>query len=534
MPTPDVVFNPQAFASMRRGFSKLARLLATTLGPGAGVVLSAGRPAESPEPLVDTAAIAQRFVELPDRRENVGAMLARHLAWRMNVNVGDGCATMATIAEALLDRAQRALAAGIHPAALQAGIAAATAAAVAELRHMTRPLAGEDELVAVARTVTGEHQLSALVAEIFDILGPDAAVTVEEYVAPYLEREYLHGGRWLAFLASPFLITSPEQRLATVDDAAVALFAGEVRTLDDVRPLLDSLPEDGRRLLLVANRVEGDALAALVHNQQRGALRVVAATMRQAGEANRDDYADLAALTGARVLLPEAGETLRSIRPPDLGRARRASCAATTLDVTGGRETPELREHLAALRRRAASIEVDRDGTRSALRARVGRLLGGSAVLKLGAATKAETALLCQRAERATQALATALRAGVVPGGGAAYLACLPAVRALALPGDQAQGAGCVLHALQAPLRQIVANAGFRDPQTALAEALRAGKGYGYDALADAVVAMEPCGVIDPAEVAVAALQVAASGAATLLSTDVLILKRAPAISAQP
>jgi chaperonin GroEL len=527
--------NPDALARMKRGFDVLADLLARTIGPTQGQILSAAGSRSAPELLVDAATIARRFLALPDRREDVGAMLARNLVWRVHQVVGDGCATAAALAQAMVAQAHRYSEAGADMASLRMGITAATDAALDALRHMARPVCGERDLLNVARTATAEPRISVLLAEIYDILGADAYVAVEEYLAPYLEREYLQGGQWKAYLASPYLISSPEQQVAVLQDGAVALFAGEISELDEIRPLLDILASTGRRrLLLVANKISGSALTTLVLNHQRQQIQVVAATLRRAGEHNRQDFADLALLTGARLLALETGDRLQAITPAALGTVQYVKASANMLIVSGRRDNPALREHITALRQQLARVVVDREDERAALRQRIGRLSGSVATLKIGAPTRSEAALLCQKAEQGIHVLAGALRDGVVLGGGVAYLNCIPALRQLRLSGDATYGAAAVAQALEAPFRWIVANRGLRAPNVVLAEVRRCGSHYGYDAVDDAVVDMETSGILDGAEVNSAALHAAASATAMLLSTDVVVLKHRPELSMEP
>jgi chaperonin GroEL len=414
------------------------------------------------------------------------------------------------------------------------GIAAATNAALDALQGMARPAIGERDLLHIARTATGEPRISALLAEIYDILGPDAYVEVEEYLAPYLEREYLPGGQWKAFLASPYLISSPEQRGAVLQDGAVALFAGEISELEDIRPLLDILANtERRRLLLVANKISGAALATLVLNHQRKQIQVVAATLRRPGEQNQQDFADLAILTGARCLAPETGDQIRAITPAALGTVQFVKTTPDMLIVSNRRDNPALREHITALRQQLARA-VDGEDERAELRQRIGRLSGSVATLKIGAPTRSEAAVLRQKAEQGIHALAGTMSDGVVPGGGVAYLNCIPALEQLRLRGDAIYGAAVVAQALEAPFRWIVANAGVRTPNVVLAEARRTGPEYGYEAIGDAVVDMNMAGILDSAGVVSAALQAAASTTTMLLTTDVIVLKRHPELSMEP
>lgn len=535
MPAPSVIFSPDAHQSIQRGFGTLADLLARTIGPAPRQILSAGSPHTDPELLSDAATIARRFLALPDRREDVGAMLARNLVWRVHQTTGDGGATAVALAHAISLRSRRYAAEGADTAGLRAGIAAGIEAALSALQQMTRPVCDERDLLHVAQTATGEQHLSTLIAEIYDILGPDGFVSVEEYLAPYLERDYIQGGQWLAHLASPYLVSNTEQHCATLQDAAVALYAGEISDLDEIRPLLETLVStDRRRLLLVANRISGTALNTLVLNHQRKQIQLVGATCYRVGQENHHDFEDLAILTGARLFDPAIGDRLRTITPADLGTVRYVRATRDRLIVSEHSERPALREHIAALRQHLAQVLVDSDDERIEIRQRIGRLSGRVAILKVGAATRFEATTLLQKAEQGVRAVGSAMHNGVAPGGGVAYLDCIPAVRGLHLSGDARYGAEIVAQALEAPFRWIVTNAGTHAPAAILDELRRHGAGYGYDANAAAIVKLDSAGLLDSAAVLTTALRTAASAATMLLTTDVVVLKRHPELSMEP
>lgn len=532
---PGVVFNPEAGAQLSSGFQTLAELLGATLGPTQGRVLALGDGGAQLEWLGDGATVARRFLGLPERVADVGAMLLRNLVWRVHQRAGDGCATAAVLAHALLSESQRYLLAGADAALLRSGIAAATAAALEALHAQAQPVASERELLALARTAINEPRLSLLLAEVFDLLGADADVTIEDYVAPYLEREYHQGGRWQARLASSALVTSQVLQRAVLNETPVALFAGTLETVADVQPLLEALLRAGQsRLLLVAYQISGAALTTLVVNHQRQQLRVVAVELRQAGQRRADDLADLAALTGARLLSAELGQSPRQLGLADLGHAQRVEISGESLLVVGPFGQPGRTSEIAALRARHAHLPAEQDDERAALRTRIARLVGTTATLKLGATTKLERALLRQHAEQGLRVLRGALGSGAVPGGGLAYLQCIPTVRQLELPGDQAYGAAIVARALAAPFERIVANAGRRSPAVVLAEMQRRGAGYGYDAARDTIIDLRAAGLLDSAEVLATALRAAASGASTALTTSAVVLKRSPRVSLEP
>lgn len=533
MATPAVLLADEARAPMRRGFITLANLLAITLGPLQGGIVASRDVGAPLDVLSDSATIARRFLGLPRRDESAGAMLLRNLVWRQHQRAGDGCATAAVLARALVAEAERYLAAGANAAALRQGIEAGAAAAVDALRRQACPADGELALSRVAAAATGEPRMAALLGEIFDLLGPDAHVEVEEYVAPYLEREYSAGGRWQARLASPYLISEPVRQRAALNDCVVAIYAGELTRLDQVRPLLELVVATERpRLLLAARKIGGEALSTLVLNHQREQVRVVAVELQRTGAQLDDDVADLAALTGARVYR-DLTERLETIAADGFGRARRAEADASALLVSGA-DAQARRERLALLRARLEALPATEREQQRELERGIARLAGATATLKVGAVHKVEREELRGRAERGVQALRHVLRAGVVPGGGVAYLGCVEAVRAVVCQGEAAYGRDAVAAALEAPFRQIVANSGRRDPSAALAEARRHGPTWGCDVLGDTIVEMEQAGIVDSVAVLAHALGAAASGAAMLITTDALILKRNPQMSMEP
>jgi chaperonin GroEL len=539
MTAPAVLLNPVARERLMRGFATLARLLALTLGPAARTILSTSYQSRAPEALGDAATIARRFVALPCPAENTGAMLLRNLVWRQHERCGDGCATAAVLAWAMLSAAQGYLEAGVDPVALRCGIERAVAVASEALRRAARMPDGQDDLECIALAICGDAQISPLIGELFTLLGPDASITVESYTATYLDREYLEGGRWKARLASPYLAGQPAGEplpgpaRAVLHDCSVALFAGSVGSLDDVRPLLEQVARsDRRRLLLAAHDFGEPALTTLVVNHQRGLAQILAVELREAGQRRRQDFEDLAALTGARLLAEDRSDRLRDITIESLGRVRRAEATERDLSVSGTRNSALVRAQVDTLRARlgVATEEIER----GELRARLARMANGTAVLKIGAASDAERGLLSRRAEQCIRALRLALREGVAPGGGVAFLRAAEAITRPAVCGAEEFGYDVVRRALEAPFRQIVANMGKRDPSAALAEVRRQGAGYVYDGVADALAPAAEAGILDPVGILCEALRVAASGAIMALTTEALVLKRAPEMSYNP
>ncbi|MFC2025921.1 TCP-1/cpn60 chaperonin family protein [Chloroflexota bacterium] len=328
---------PESRELLKGGFDKLARLLAVTLGPSRGMVLNPADMKSLPEPLSDAATIARRVISLPEWGEDMGAMLLRHLVWRVHQRVGDGGANAVVLAQAFLNQATRFVTAGANPVQIIKGVERAVQVAINVLENMAQPAQNEDDLVAVANAVTGEPDLSLVLGEMFDILGPHAYITIEDFVAPYLERLYIDGGRWDAKLASPYLMTSPATKQATLKEAQVALFAGELSQADEVRPLLEIIAKcKPAHLFLVCHKISGDALNSIVATHTQTDLKSIAVSIQKGAKDTIIEMGDLATLSGATLLGPELGRTLRHFTEDDLGHAKRIDATPEDLFVVGG------------------------------------------------------------------------------------------------------------------------------------------------------------------------------------------------------
>lgn len=533
MPTliPNIITDEQAHQRILAGFHTLAELLAVTLGPCHGLVLSQLGKADF-ELLSDAGTIARRFLELPDRAANTGAMLLRNLVWQINTTVGDGCATAAVLAQAMLAAAAPARAAGAQLRDIIAGMQQSVDCAIEALQAMARPVRDDADLLRLALTATNDANLSTVLAEIYARLGADAAISIEEYLAPYTEREYLPGGVWKGRLAAWGLATSGDQRVAECQNAVVALYEGTIEHVDQVLALLELVSELKKPLVLIANRIAGQALQTMVLNQQRGIMPVVAVELRSFGPENNQDFADLAALTSARVLTEAAGDALKSISQQDLGYTPFVRVSSETLVLAGPDESAQRSAHIAGLRRQleaATSLEQA-----APLRQRIGRLVGKCATLKIGASTESERLLRRRQAERAVLTLRAAMCHGLVPGGGIAYLACLPAVQELEFEGDMAFGQSAVLEALAAPFYQLLTNAGEPDPAVRLLEVLEQENIVGYDVMQRIPISDWNEAILDGASVLIEALRGAWSCVQMALTTDVIVLKQRPEISMRP
>jgi chaperonin GroEL len=525
MTTPSLISAPQTFACLRQGFDQLAALLALTLGPTQGIVLN-DRDRRSPEMLADSATIARRVIELPQRGADAGAMTLRHMVWRLHERYGDGAATAAVLAQAMLQEASKSLAAGANPMLLRHGIERGVAAAGQSLAAQAEPAAGQETLARLATGITGDPQLGLILGEMFDVLGEYAAITVEEFVAPYLEREYLDGGRWPARPSSRLLMPGENSELL-LQQPYVWVVDQKLDTLAQVQPALEAALQapDKAPLFIIAREVTGEALGTLTLNHGRGKLVIGAATLTNFGHLG-EDLDDVALLTGATLLSEVTGRPAERTGLADFGRARQVTLSRERLTLVGGAgDRQAIRKQITELRQRLA--QVDRaDNEWDRLRLRAARLAGGIGVLKIGAHTKMERELKQEQAKKAIRTLEFALAEGVVTGGGVAYLAAVPAVLAIhqdCANEDEARGVAIVAAALAAPFKQIVYNHGLVHPAVALHEVSRLGPGYGFDALTGTYTPMASAGVLDCLSVTRGALEAAASAAAMLITTDVLV-----------
>lgn len=536
--TPKVILAPAAREMLKDGFDQMARLLALTLGPTHGIVLSSTALKPAPEPITGAATTARRITALPGRGQNAGAMLLRNLVWRVYQRVGDGSATTAVLAQAMLDQASRYVAAGANPVRVQAGIQQATRCVVAALKDMASTVACQEQLASVAYTATREPDLSFVLGEMFDLLGEHAYVVVENYMAPYLEREYITGGKWDAKLISPHLVSSAGTGKAIGRECNVVLFNGTLSSADAVLPLIKILSQkEQKNLLLVAQKISDKALNTLVATfvQNKPKLQFVLVDLVRAGEKALNDLQDLSLLTGARLFNPEAGDRLEAIKPADMGSAQRAEADAEQLLVSGGKGDPEaLREQVDALRIYLSGLAFD-DNQAEEIKMRLGRLTGNMGIVKVGAHSQNERDVLHQKAQQGIHALHAALAAGILPGGGTAYLHCVALVEKMdCADEDERLGYRAVAHALRRPFEQLLQNAHVPNPGSLMHEILNSAPGLVYDTQAKKIRPASEAGILDAAQTLVVGLETASSGAQMALSTDVLVLKRKPKISYEP
>jgi len=533
MPLPDVMLGEKGRLGMLRGFEAMARLLSNTLGPVGGNIVNAREVGNEAELLTDAATIARRIIQLPERAEDAGAMLLRHMAWRAREEVGDGSATTAVLAWAIATEAHRVIVAGANPMMVKRGIETATKAAAEALEEMSIPLEGEERIAAVASASTGNHEIGKLLGEMYDVLGPNANIVIEPYVATYHDRAYREGVRFKGGYLSPYLITDTERRIAVLDDVYIVVADMRFDSTESVANVLEQVRRaGGKNVLFICKLMSDKAIGVLVANNERNTVRSTAVRPKPVGDLRRGTLENIATLVGAASLTDKSGMAPEDVSIRDIGRAARVIVTRDNYTIIGGKgDKRAIRERLKKLRQRLRQTHDPEE--RENLRKQVRQFSAGIGELRVGALTSQERKALTETAEEMMKAVMAGAESGIVPGGGAAYVACCPVVEALEAEGDEGIGVGVLARALEEPMRRIAENAGAYPPLV-IAEARRAGPGYGFDARHKRVVNMIDEGIVDPTMVARRALELASSGSNMLLTTEALILHRKPQESMSP
>ena len=535
--TPRVVFQPQVRQGMWRGISQIANAIRPTLGPCSRIVVNESKLyAGQPEFLSDGAVIARRIIQLPDREEDVGAMYLRQTLWKLHETAGDGTATAAVMFEAIFNRGVRYIAAGGDAMLLRQRLEKAGELIVDQLNNLTVQIRGKEKLSRLAETICSDPSLARMLGEIFDIIGPDGILDIRSGRSRELEREYVEGMYWNGGIFSRAMITDVALGRVQLQDVFILISDLDVHEPQDMIPLLEAAVQAGiKTLFLVLGSISDRALAVILAKPNREKIQVVAVHAPTShADARRQALEDLAVLTGGRAYVTAAGDTLPGVKIENLGRARRAWANSENFGIVAGRGDPrKIRQHFAQLRAAFKNIEAVDEHKR--LQERIGKLMGGSATLWVGAATVVEVERRKEIAERTAEAMRGALREGVLPGGGVALIACRDLLaRKLnqAQDLDERAAYDILLHASEAPLRALLLNAG-HDPSEVLASVYRAGPGYGFDVLRCQVVDMSQAGIFDAASVVKAAVFSAIHGAALALTVDVMVhLKNPPDASA--
>ena len=514
-------FDEEARRGLEAGVDKLADAVKVTLGPkGRNVVI--GKKFGAPTITNDGVSIA-REIELEDPFENMGAQLVKEVATKTNDVAGDGTTTATVLAQALIKEGLRNVAAGANPSGLKRGIEKAVKASVESIHAQSQPVNDKTQIAQVATISAADASIGEVIADAIDKVGKDGTVTVEESNTFGIELELTEGMQFDKGYLSPYFVTDPERQEAVLEDAFILFTSAKVSAVHDLVPVLEKVMQAGRPLLIIAEDVDGEALATLVVNKIRGTFTSVAVKAPGFGERRKAMLQDMAVLTGATVISEEIGLKLDSATVDLLGRARRIVVTKDATTIVDGAGSPEdVAGRVAQIKREID--DTDSDWDREKLQERLAKLAGGVAVVKVGAATEVELKEKKHRIEDALSATRAAIDEGIVAGGGTALVRSRAAVDALilTLEGDEATGARIVANSLEAPLRHIAANAGY-EGAVKVREVADAKGNVGLNAATGELVDLVAAGVIDPAKVTRSALQNAASIAALLLTTEAIV-----------
>jgi chaperonin GroEL len=516
----ELKFREEARRAILEGVNILANTVRVTLGPrGRNVVL--GKKFGSPLITKDGVTVAKE-IELKDHYQNMGAQMVREVASQTNDSAGDGTTTATVLAQAIFREGVKNVAAGANPMALKRGIERAVAAAVADLESQAKKVKSKDDLINVATVAAnGDQLIGDLIAEAMEQVGKDGVVTVEEAKGIETSLDVVEGMQFDRGYISPYFVTEPQRPEAALDEPLILLHEKKISSMRELLPVLEQVAREGRSFLLIAEDVEADALAMLVVNKLRGALRVAAVKAPGFGDRRKAMLEDIAILTGGRVITEDLGIKLENVQLADLGRAKRVLIGKEeTTIVEGGGRPNALQGRIAAIRRQIE--ETTSDYEREKLQERLAKLTGGVAVIKVGAATETEMKEKKMRVEDALNATKAAAQEGVVPGGGVALLRAAKAVNAVEANGDERTGVEIIRRVLEEPMRRIAENAG-RDGGVIVGKVRAEKKSVGYNAATGAIEDLMTAGIVDPAKVVRTALQNAASIAALLLTTDVAV-----------
>ena len=529
MAAKDLLFNEQARRSLERGVNTLADAVKVTLGPkGRNVVLE--KKFGSPSIVNDGVTIAKE-IEVSDAFENMGAQLVREVASKTNDVAGDGTTTATVLAQAIVREGLRNVAAGSNPMLIKRGIDKAVEAAVAEIKSQATPVEGKEAITNVATISANDKTIGELVAEAMDKVGKDGVITVEESKGTATNLELVEGMQFDKGYISPYMVTDPERMEAVLEEPAILLFEKKIGAVADLLPVLEKVVRGGGRpLLIIAEDVEGEALATLVVNKLRGILNVVAVKAPGFGDRRKAMMEDIAILTGGQFVTEDLGIKLENIDETALGRAKRVVITKEDTTIVEGAGTS------AAIQGRIAQIKAqidksDSDYDREKLQERLAKLAGGVAVIQVGAATETELKEKKLRIEDALSATRAAVEEGIVPGGGTTLLKAIDAIEKVEFVGDEKIGANIIKRALEAPLRTIAENAGMEG--SVVVNRVRE-TGVGFNAATNGYEDLMKAGVVDPAKVTRSALQNAASIAGLVLTTEALIAEKPEKASAAP
>ena len=515
-----IKFDAEARQKILAGVEKLSAAVTSTLGPsGRNVILD--KKFGSPQITKDGVTVAKE-IELPDPFENMGAQMVKEVASKTNDVAGDGTTTATLLAESIYREGLKNLTAGANAMALKAGIDKATAAVVESIAKQAKKVKSADEIAQVATlSANGDEEIGKMISEAMDKVGKEGTITVEEAKTLDSSLDVVEGMQFDKGYLSPYFITSPDDMECELEDPFILLFEKKISNLQDLLPLLQAVAKSGRPLMIIAEDVEGEALATLVVNKLRGTFQVCAVKAPGFGDRRKAILEDIAVLTGGRLISEDIGIKLENVGIDMLGRAKKVVVDKdNTTIVEGLGKSADIKARVEQIKKQIEDTTSDYD--REKLQERLAKLAGGVALIKVGAATEAAMKEKKDRVDDALHATRAAVEEGIVPGGGVAYLRAQKAVEALQLEGDEKVGASIVTRAIEAPLRKLVNNAG-QEAALVIANVKKATGTNGYNVRTGEYCDLLKAGVVDPAKVTRSALQNAASIAGLLLTTDCMV-----------
>ncbi|MFC1939856.1 chaperonin GroEL [Chloroflexota bacterium] len=514
-----IVFDEEVRHALKKGIDTLADAVKVTLGPK-GHCVALDKKWGAPSVIDDGVTIA-KDIELPDPFENMGVQLVKEAATKTNDACGDGTTTSTILAHAIITNGFKNVAAGAEPMSLKKGIGKATEAVVAELKRVSTEVKGKEQISQVGTITAKDREIGNLIAEVMEKVGKDGVITVEESKGLRYETEYVEGMQFDRGYISPYLITNAEKMEAVIEDPYILITDKKISAVSDLLPALEKILQVSKNLLIVAEDVDGEALATLVVNKLRGTLNILAVKAPGFGDRRKAMLEDMAILTGGKLITEEVGRKLDSVTVEDLGRARRVTADKDNTTIVEGKGSEE--ELKARIKQIKAQIEeTTSDFDREKLQERQAKLAGGVAVIKVGAATEVELKERKHRVEDALSATRAAVEEGILPGGGVALLNALPALDKLKAKDDEAVGVDIIRKAVEEPIRWIAENAG-KDGSVVVDAVKKSPPGIGYDAEADDFGDMVKKGIIDPTKVVRSSLENAASIATMVLITESLV-----------
>ena len=530
-----IIYGEEARKALERGVNQLADTVKITLGPkGRNVVL--GKKFGSPLITNDGVTIAKE-IELEDAFENMGAQLIREVSTKTNDVAGDGTTTATLLAQSMIREGLKNLAAGANPMVMRRGIQKATDAAVAEIRNISKPVSGSKDIARVGTVSSGDEHIGNLIAEAMEKVSQSGVITVEESKTAETYSEVVEGMQFDRGYITPYMATDNEKMEAVLDDAYILITDKKISNIQEILPLLEQIVQAGKKLLIIAEDVEGEALATIILNKLRGTFTCVCVKAPGFGDRRKEMLQDIAILTGGQVISSELGMELKEATVADLGRARQVKVTKeNTIIVDGAGDSAAIKDRVGQINNQIAVTTSDYD--REKLQERLAKLSGGVAVIKVGAATETEMKEKKLRIEDALNATRAAVEEGIVAGGGSAYVMASKAAAKLAatLSGDEKTGADIIAKALLAPIRQIAANAGVEGAVVLEKVSANESASFGYDAANDTYGDMIAMGIVDPTKVCRSAIENSSSVSSMVLTTESLVAdlpeKAAPAAPA--